>query len=214
MECKLDDSLDINIAGYKGEGMKLNQLKHYYWNDDSVSRAQSDYAEVVKGGKYKSVGVSTHGTPKKGFTKQGFCIQAYTLTLIPGRTTEMDVFYRTTEAIKKFAADLVYFNQFVVPAFDFTEAPLTKVRFHFSNLTLHPMFMWLLIPHIAYKSTMKEIKEVDPGYYTSVLRWMKLYLSHGEIKFKQAERSRDQAQELLSEKCQNYFRKLILEELK
>lgn len=174
---EFDDSLTLTHTGYQAKlGLKINQLNYHYRNQESIDRAVEDYSDRIDKGTYGSVGVSMHGEQKKGYTKQGFCIQALTLTLVPQargiRTTEVDVFYRTTEVVKKFGADLVFLRDEILPEFQLDAAPLSTVKFHFANLSVHPMFFTLLaVTDKRWEIHVKRIKKHDPSFYRSILRW-------------------------------------------
>jgi hypothetical protein len=174
--------------------LKINQLNHHYRNQESIDRAVEDFTARIDKGTYGSVGVSMHGEQKKGYTKQGFCIQALTLTLVPQargvRTTEVDIFYRTTEVVKKFGADLVFLRDEIFPEFPLDDSPLTVVKFHFANLSVHPMFFTLLaLTDGRWEQHVQKIKKHDPSFYGSIIRWAKRCLiGKDREKFAQAMR--------------------------
>ena len=189
----LDDSLTLGYLGYKeATGTKMAQLKRYYWNEQSISRGVSDLEHrVMDMGGYGSVGITTHGKTKEGFTKHGFCIQAFTLTALPKKRTEVDIFYRTTEVVKKFGADLVFFRDVVLPEFNraLEVSPITQVNFHIANLSVHPMFFPILAITVSnWEERMLEIKKVDPKFYGSIIRWSYRCITDEQAKYKQAVR--------------------------
>lgn len=165
------------------------------------------------------MGVTTHAEVKEGFTKQGFCIQAFTLTLVPEargvRKTEVDVFYRTVEVVKKFGADLVFFRDILLPFFDLSEAPLTRVNFHFANLSVHPMFYPLLaLTDKDWEDNVLSIKEHDPSLYRSVLRWSnRVLIGKDREKFMQAARVTKGLEDNLSKRRIRQLIKFVNKEL-
>lgn len=189
---KLDDSLCLKDLGYKNETTKLKQLRFYYWNEESMDRGVSEYRRLVKKGKYGSIGITTHGNYKENFTQQGFCIQSIVFTYLIDRSV-IDIFYRTTEIIKKFGADLVYLRRSVLSEFreHFEEAPLSHIRFHFTNLSVHPMFYVLLIPHDPdWRDSLERIKIKDQTLWRNIIRWTNRYLAPtGLEKYKQGLRT-------------------------
>lgn len=157
----------------------------------------------VSQGKYGSVGFSTFNHLLKGDIEKkskrasvmGPCIQAVNLTLIKKGVAEVDVFYRTTEVLKKFPADLVFLRDVLLAPFD-TE--FQRINFHFANLTLHPMYWVTLVPLLRNPvRILKGIQRVDPYFHNWVIKWTARYLceEHGRgiDKFSQACRVRDVA---------------------
>lgn len=170
-------------------------------------------------GKYGSVGFSTFNHLTKGkidggakrASVMGPCIQAVNLTLVKKGQAEIDVFYRTTEILKKFPADLVFLRDVLLAPFD-TE--FSRINFHFANLTLHPMYWITAVPMMKDPiATMEMIKARDPHFYKWLIKWTARYLcdeyGRGIDKFSQACRVRDMALELIpkKKKLQKYLRK-------
>jgi len=165
---QLPQDLQLTDVGYKPNGSKISQLKKYYKNEESTIKALEDWEVIREKGNYNSVGITTHAHQKKGFTKQGFCIQAYTITQI-NKQQEVDIFYRTTEVVKKFAADLVFFRDEIIPIFEL-DNPV--VNFHFANVTIHPMHMIQLAPlDKGFFENLDEMKTIDFRFYRSVIKW-------------------------------------------
>ncbi len=173
----IDDSVQLQHSGYEPKGVKLKQLVHFYRNEDSLSRAVEDWKERLASKRYGSVGVTTHGAMKGGFTKQGHCIQSMTVTLIQSTRgkpmhAEVDVFYRTTEVVKKFGADLVFLRDHMISEFDFTGCSVESVNFHFANLSAHPMFYAILaIVDKNWIDNVRKLEKTDPQFHRSVMRW-------------------------------------------
>ena len=55
-------------------------------------------------------GLVFHGNPKSREDSQGWCIESMALVIVNGKC-RATVFYRTTELITKFAADLVFLRE-------------------------------------------------------------------------------------------------------
>src|SRR5690606_23853845 len=107
--------LDVDFKDLNYKAAKLKQLIRNYYNEESTELAIESLYKKVKKGNKGSVGISCHGQHKKG-TEQGFCLQSYVLTN-NGPTTSLTIFYRTTELVKKFYADMCFFNHFILPKF-------------------------------------------------------------------------------------------------
>jgi hypothetical protein len=202
---KLDDTLNMEDSMYLNGGrMKLQQLQRYYINAQSLERAVDEWPTwSIKKRKYGSVGISTHGMQKGGFTKQGFCIQSIVVSNYPARGAYMDIYYRTTEVVKKFHADLIFLRECIVPRFDWSKSPLRGLRFHFANTTLHPMFYWLVIPHLEWDEWMdhaNKIKKEDPEFYKDAMTWCRRYLENKPTPFAQAQKAQNDLHRSLTNK--------------
>ena len=73
------------------------------------------------------------------------CIQSMSLTYHGDHSTEAHAFYRTTELFKKFPADLVFIRDELLSPFG--DLP-DRLTFMFANVTLHPMYFAVLMPHL------------------------------------------------------------------
>ncbi len=129
----------------------------------------------------------------------GPCMQSVSLTLMNRREAKVDIFYRTTEVLKKFPADLVFLRDVLLKPF---EGNFIEYNFHFANLTLHPMYWVTIIP--LMRNPVKELKRLekaDPHFYKWVIKWTARYLcpEHGRgiEKFSQALRVRSAATALI-----------------
>ena len=197
----LHDALPIYIEpkpklssfGYAESGShKMTSLKRHYLNEDARDKALEKLSIIVSKKRYGSVGFPLTGE-EKTWTKQDFCIQAITIT--NGTTSEdcpgvVHVFYRTTEIIKKFGADLVFLRDEVLPPVE-EICKLNSINFYFSNLTVHPMFFPTLLSHINDPVTfLEDIKVEDANFHRGIVKWMTKYLEEGETswvqKFSQA----------------------------
>lgn len=144
------------------------------------------FAHFVKGG-------SVDAKRSKRASVFGPCIQSVSLTYMNDHTTEVDVFYRTTEWFKKFPADLVFFRDVLLNGFSFSKAPLRAINFHFANVTIHPMYGVTVFPHLADPmEELEVIKAADPFFFSWLVKWTARYLCpehhRGIQKFAQAMR--------------------------
>lgn len=145
----------------------------------------------------------------------GPCIQSVVLTWMKKGHVEVDIFYRTTELLKKFPADLVFIRDELLHDFDLRG--LKKVNFHFANVTVHPMYYVTIIPHLG-NDVFKELdalKKSDRRMFDWVIKWTARYLCpehlRGIQKFAQAMRTRqdglNRIDKKLMVKVQAYLRK-------
>jgi hypothetical protein len=213
----LDDSLQLADIGYTSNKMK--QLERNYFHRESWEMAQTLWDRRKQQGKYGSVGFTTYNHLLKGDIEKkskrasvmGPCIQAVTLTLVKKGVYEVDVFYRTTEVLKKFPADLIFLRDILLKPFGVEGC---KLRCHFANLTLHPMY-WVTIMPLQRKpiSQLKVLRHSDEHFWKWVVKWTARYMceefGHGIEKFSQAKRVRDTSAAKLdnAEAVAKYLRK-------
>lgn len=192
---------------------KMTMLNRLYFHEESVATAARLWDVRIKKRKYGSVSFTTYSHLVKGNEEAGSkrrsimgpCIQAGVLTFLPHEKeapTVLDLFYRTTEAFKKFPADLVWLQDSVTPRFNLKDAPLKLVRFHFANVTLHPMYAVVLYPHLVDPIRYLEaLRGKDERQWLWQVKWTARYLcdehSNGIQKFSQALRVQHGAKTLL-----------------
>lgn len=202
---------------------KMTMLNRLYFHEESVATASRlwDVRKAKK--KYGSVSFTTYSHLVKGNENAGSkrrsimgpCIQAGVITYIPhDKSAELDLFYRTTEVFKKFPADLVWLQDCVLPRFNFDGAPLKTVRFHFANLTLHPMYAVVAYPHMVNPIRyLEEIRRLDERQWIWQIKWTARYLcpeyANGIQKFSQALRVQVGAEALLDAKTKEKLRQYI-----
>lgn len=140
----------------------------------------------------------------------GPCVQSVVLTLLKKDQAKIDIFYRTTEVLKKFPADLIFFRDVLLKPF---EGDFKEINFHFANLTLHPMYWVTIIPLMQRPvKTLRVLAERDPHFHKWVVKWTARYLcdefGRGIEKFSQALRVRQAAITLIPnpEKLVKYLR--------
>ncbi len=205
---------EIDYYGYSEKGNKIKALRKHYLDEDSIQNAANQIQEIVRKNRYGSAGFSMRGDEKK-WTKQDFCIQASVVTHVPGNELELTVFYRTTEVIKKFAADLVFIKEVVLPYFNDVSY---NVNFYFNNVTVHPMFFPILLAHEPQPvEFLKSLKANDNKFFVGVGKWMQKYLFEGNTSwvqnFSQARQIHQAMIELTSEQdlkdIKEYFNEIL-----
>lgn len=220
---RIDDSLGLGDAGYTKN--KLAQLTRNYLHSESKSVAVALWEKRLVQAKYGSVGFTCYAHFVKGGSIDakrskrasvfGPCIQSVTLTWIARDRVTVDVFYRTTEVLKKFPADLVFIRDVLLAGFKLDGMKI-KLVCHFANVTVHPMYFITILPLLDDPiGEMEEIKKVDKYYYDWLIKWSARYVCdeymRGILKFSQALRVRDTSLERLEpkrlKKLQAYFRK-------
>lgn len=191
--------LVIEDAGYTKS--KQTILTKGYLHEESRDVAVMLWERRKAQAKYGSVGFTTYNhfikndveKKSKRASVMGPCIQAVTITLLNKTEYTIDVFYRTTELLKKFPADLVFIRDVLLPPFDFSGLTFKGMTCHFANITIHPMYWVTLIPHIKDPVTELEIiAGKDKYFHDWIVKWTARYTcdehERGLLKFAQAER--------------------------
>lgn len=194
-----DFSKDLSIADAGFTASKLTMLRRLYLHEESIAAAKFLWDLRVSKRKYGSVSFHTYNhyiksnpdKKSKRASVMGPCIQSVVLTYLSDHVTEIDIFYRTTEFFKKFPADLVFIRDELLPRFDFKKAPLKLVKFHFANLTMHPMYFVTTVPLVQSPTHELELMRVKDKYFWQwVVKWSARYIcpehSRGIQKFSQA----------------------------
>lgn len=197
----LDNSLELHHAGYSGYKMSL--LTKHYLHVESQQVAVRLWQKRRDGGKYGSVGFTTfnhfikgdvNGVTPRG-SAFGPCILACTITFLPKDRFTVDVFYRTTELMKKFPADLILIRDHLLTPFDFGGLIFDGLTCHFANITLAAMYWTTIVPHIDDPiRELQKIRKNDHYYWEWCVRWTSKYLvpefDRGTDKFSQARRTK------------------------
>lgn len=216
--------MHMEDAGYTKS--KMTMLTKNYLHVESKQVAMELWEKRRGQKKYGSVGFTTFAHFVKGGTIDakrskrasvfGPCIQSVVITWLSKDTYSVDVFYRTTEWLKKFPADLVFLRDVLLAGFDFDGMTCAVTTAHFANITIHPMYFSTIIPHMeAPVRDMLKIKEADPYFHDWLVKWTARYVceehSRGIAKFAQAQRVQMDAMKRIPpkklEQVQAYFRK-------
>ena len=210
----LDDTIGITELGFTK--VKLTGLHTKYFHAESFGAACYLHEHNVRRRKYSSASFhcynhylkSTYETRSSAGSVMGPCIQSVVLTLRPHeRRTCVDIFYRTTEALKKFPADLIWLQQRVFPGIPGQDKfPLIGVTCHFVNVTIHPMYISVLLAMSQDPiATLTLIRDRDPALWRHAGVWLSRYLIGGAASrsiesFAQSQRTANAAIEALEGK--------------
>lgn len=212
--------LDIEDSGFTRT--KLGMLRRLYWSDDHAAAVAELWRERVKKGRYGSVGVSTYhhltkadpAKRSKRASVMGPCLLGVTLTLLNDRTVALDAMYRTTELLKKFPADLVFIREVVAPAFDLYPKQVSRLRCHFANCTVHPMYWVTILPLLADPiQAWERMRAVDQRLFDWSIKWTGRYICpehhRGIAKFAQALRVQKDAYNRLKDQKLALLREFV-----
>jgi hypothetical protein len=201
------DPLTLADAGYTKA--KMSHLTRLYLHEESRDMAMKLWIERRKKTSYGSVCFTCFNhllkndpTKKsKRASVMGPCLQSVVITQVKGGKNAqyfVDVFYRTTEILKKFPADLVFIRDVLLKGFDFSSMEFLGLRCHFANITVHPMYFVTALPQLADPiDELKRIKKIDKYFFDWIVKWSARYLIEeyyrGIAKFAQALRVKDDA---------------------
>jgi len=172
-EKELPPALDIlRDLGYKP--VKVTRLLNLYYNKEEVAKAKAKLKQRV-GEEHSSVSILTRNMEKTHPITQGWCIQNVVISQRWHRkelTTTADVFYRSTEAIMKFGADITLLHNI----FDGVGVKPSVVRFYFANLYVSAVFFPLLFRHTDGVAFFQHIRKHDPAFWWLATKAVSRYL--------------------------------------
>lgn len=218
------DPLVLEDAGYTGA--KLSHLKRLYVHQESIDAALMLWKLRRDKTSYGSVGFTCYNhflkndavKKSKRASVMGPCLQSVVITQVKGGKNGqyfIDVFYRTTEILKKFPADLVFIRDVLLKDFDFSGMDFLGLTCHFANITVHPQYFVTAIPHLEDPiAELERIKSKDRYFYDWIIKWSARYLCEehyrGIAKFAQALRVKVDADKRIRGK----LRKKLIEYLR
>lgn len=195
-----EDPLTLEDAGYTSA--KGSHLKRLYLHEESKAMAIQLWDERRKKNSYGSVGFTCYNhllkndpTKKsKRASVMGPCLQSVVITQIKGGKKarySIDVFYRTTELLKKFPADLVFIRDVLLEGFNFDGMEFEGMTCHFANITVHPQYFVTAIPHMDDPiEELEKIRKKNKYFFEWIIKWSARYLCEehyrGIAKFAQA----------------------------
>jgi hypothetical protein len=213
---RLDDSLTLAHAGYTSAKMK--HLERLYLHQESIDVAVQLWNRRREQAKYGSVGFTCYNhfikndpnKKSKRASVMGPCLQSITLTWVDKQNVSIDAFYRTTEFLKKFPADLVFIRDRLLTFFNLADMDVS-LTCHFANVTVHPMYFVTILPLLDDPfRRMDEIGQMDRRFYEWAVKWTARYVCpeyhRGIAKFSQALRVKAHADKHASIELRKYLR--------
>jgi len=205
IEPELPPALDIlRDLGYKP--VKITRLMNLYYNREEVSKAKAKLTQR-QGEEHSSVSILTRNMEKTHPQTQGWCIQNIVISETwrrKERIVTADVFYRSTEAIMKFGADLSLLHNI------FNELGVTPkpVRFYFANLYVSAVFFPLLFRHTDGVKFFEHIRRHDKAFWWLSTKAVSRYLDPvNRYTYRAQVKQRELAQELDREPIDEYLLK-------
>jgi len=219
-----DDALLISDSGFTKS--KMTMLTKNYLHEESREVAVQLWDRRKQQAKYGSVsftcfahfvkGGSIDAKRSKRASVFGPCIQSVSITWLSKTEVAVDVFYRTTELLKKFPADLVFLRDVLMEPFDLSGMTVREVNCHFANITVHPMYFVTIVPMIDDPTReLERIAAKDKYFHDWIVKWSARYVcdeySRGIQKFAQALRVRKDAMERIPPKKLKRFQEYLRE---
>jgi len=160
--------LTYEEVGYKKN--KDNQLKKNYINEDEFERV----GEILKrraGGRghhMTSVALAFRGQAKSR-KSQGWCLLSMVVSRMRRPAMEtVEFHYRSTEAIFKFAADLVLMRY----VFDRLDLNPDRIRWRFANIHLSGVYLPVLLQWWEPLDFLQFVHDTDRDFFKRGLRWL------------------------------------------
>lgn len=172
-EKQLPPALDIlKDLGYGKQ--KVTRLLNLYYNAGEVAKAKAKLKQR-EGNEHSSVSILMRNMEKTHPITQGWCIQNTVISETWHRRERLvtaDVFYRSTELIMKFGADLTLLHH----VFDQMEVTPSVVRFHFANAYVSAVFFPLLFRHTSGVKLLDHIRKHDKKFFFLAAKAVSRYL--------------------------------------
>jgi hypothetical protein len=216
------DPLTLEDCGYTKS--KMSHLTRGYLHQESVDAAIMLWNLRRQKTSYGSVGFTTYNhflkndpnNKSKRASVMGPCIQSITITQVSKNQYALDAFYRTTELLKKFPADLVFIRDVLLKGFNFEGMECLGLTCHFANVTIHPMYFVTIIPHLNDPlEELENIKKRDKYFYDWIIKWTARYICdeyhRGIAKFAQALRVKMDADKRITGKRRRKLTKYLLD---
>lgn len=206
-EPELPPALDIlRDLGYTP--MKITRLMNLYYNREEVAKAKAKLKQR-EGEEHSSVAILTRNMEKTHPQTQGWCIQSIVISESwrrKERIVTADVFYRSTEAIMKFGADLSLLHNV------FNELGINPrpVRFYFANLYVSAVFFPMLFRHTDGVEFMEHIRRHDKAFWWLAAKAVSRYLDPvNRYTYRAQVKQRELAQDLERAPIDEYLMKHI-----
>lgn len=131
-----DFNLDLSDIGYReGGSSKLKRWYEIYISRDEVEKFYKN-VKIIKEKKKDFVALFKFGNKEKHTTNKvgDFCLIAATFRFQRGILKKVNIYYRTTEGVTKFLADLILLKGFFKHYLDFIDMKEIEVEFFFAKV--------------------------------------------------------------------------------
>jgi hypothetical protein len=145
---------------------KITQLTRNYVNEEEFERVRSVLKRRSEK-KYTSVALSLRGKPKDS-RSQGWCMLSLVISR-NGTSQSVEVQYRTTEAILKFAADVIFLRDYLLRWLDLSP---DVFRFRFANCALSGAYFPYLVDKLDIVKFLERVHRRDPEFFLRTTRFL------------------------------------------
>lgn len=146
---------------------KHKQLVRNYVNEEEFQRVNS-LLKRRSSHKYTSLALALRGAQKNS-RSQGWCMLSTVLTLSDLGTT-VEVQYRTTEVVLKFAADVIFLRDYILPKLGIDPAKVKQFRFRFANCWIGGPYFSYLVDKTDVIQILGWVEKYDPEFFFRMTR--------------------------------------------
>jgi hypothetical protein len=168
-----DQSFELEFSDLTGSKLKYTdicytkakgtQLNRNYWDQEGVDAAVTKLASRSDK-PHSSVSIQLQNGAKDS-RSQGYCMQNMVITTTPDTCT-VDIYYRSTELIQKFLADLIFFSEKLPEIFEKLGREPSVIRFKFANVYLSAVFMPIFFRYETDPlGFFQHLERSDPKFY-------------------------------------------------
>lgn len=198
----------LSELGYRP--MKITRLMNLYYNAADVEKAKAKLAER-RGEEHSSVSILTRNMEKTHPQAQGWCIQNITISESwqrKQRIVTADIFYRSTELIQKFGADLSLINR----VYEAMEIEPHVTRFYFANAYVSAVFFPIMFRYTDGVKFLRHIGKHDADFHALACKAVSRYLDPvNRYTYKTQEKQWGEAQKLDRVPLDEYLMKVFPE---
>ena len=128
--------LGLSQIGYRNEGrIKRKRWYDIYISEEEVLKFNRIVQEIIKKKKDFVACFRFGAKPKRTSNKVGdFCLIAATYVFKSGKLKKVNIFYRTTEVVTKFLADLILLRDLFKGDLNFVDHEGVRVEFFFTKV--------------------------------------------------------------------------------
>jgi hypothetical protein len=169
-------AIDLKAIGYARPETKLKALQRMYFSETEAKRIR-DLIAKRDGQAFTAVSMSMRAGEKDS-RSMGHCIDSIVIALDKNESW-VTVMYRSTEVIKKFTADLVFFPW----VFDQLEIKPSGVSFFFSNAYLSGVFFPGLFGWLDPIEFLQMLRKREPKLFVVSTRFLRRSVRKRDQKF-------------------------------
>lgn len=174
-------NFEPQVLQYASWKSKFAQLDRNYLNPEEMEKLRVKFLGRMS--KEQTCVTARFGNMEKKKDSMGFCMQTISMNLLrkPCAGTPkfvIEIYYRSTECVQKFLADLKYLHERILPLI-LKDVPIEPdcIRFRFCTMYLSSMFLPILFQILDPVTVVKGIQLGDPHWYKRTVgqalgRWL------------------------------------------